>query len=295
MLYQKFPFGIWDDPNFTYCFRANISQTNWLVLIEACCHQQSTVCGLAMACLSLCWCRIPPDLTQECVLGDDEGRIWYCPLEIVDIPSPGGTKRHFCFLWSPSSGINTASCNLSLELSKTLRHLMTPQGRLSSSWRAGGRGRRGEWGTMGGVLKPRQLVEVDLRHNCDSGHRNDWLQCSLHLSPGPFSLDCCIVSKDKRHIEMSVCTQLGGGLFNTSIASTVFQNHAVSFCKLYQQRLKTLGQMAQLWGMKNNLVPNVMFFNTPFMVGCSADPLGNNVAFCVGSTSPPFSLPCSEK
>lgn len=152
MLYQKFPFEIWNDPNFTYCFRANISQiTNWLVLIEACCHQQSTVCGLALACLSLCWCRIPPDLTQECVLGDDEGRIWYCPLEIVDIPSPGGTKRHFCFLWSPSSGINTASCNLSLELSKTLRHLMTLQGRLSSSWRAGGRGRRGDGVGCGGV------------------------------------------------------------------------------------------------------------------------------------------------
>lgn len=95
-----------------------------------------------VVCLSR-WCRIPPDLTQECVLGDDEGRIWYWPLEIVDIPGPGGTKRHFCFLWSPSSGINAASCNLSLEPSKTLRHLMTLQGRLSSSWRAGGRGRRG--------------------------------------------------------------------------------------------------------------------------------------------------------
>lgn len=60
----------------------------------------------------------------------------------MDIPSPGGTKRHFCFLWSPSSGINTASCNLSLEPSKTLRHLMTLQGRLLFPWRAGGRGEK---------------------------------------------------------------------------------------------------------------------------------------------------------
>lgn len=47
--------------------------------------------------------------------------------------------------------------------------------------------------------------------------------------------------------------------------------------------------------MKNNLVHNVLFFNTPFIAGCSTDPLGNNVAFCVGSASPPISLPSAEK
>ena len=70
---------------------------------------------------------------------------------------------------------------------------------------------------------------------------------------------------------------------------------AVSFAECTNKPLETPGQMAQLWRMKNNLVPNVVFFNTPFIVGCSADPLGNNVAFCVSSASPPFSLPCAEK
>lgn len=31
------------------------------------------------------------------------------------------------------------------------------------------------------------------------------------------------------------------------------------------------------------------------MMGCSADPLGNNVAFCVRPASPPISLPFAEK
>lgn len=118
------------------------------------------MCDLAWGCLSLHPCRIPPDLTQEFVLGDDEGRIWYWPLEIVDIPSPGGTKRHFCFPWSPSSGLNAASCNLSLEPSKTLRHLMTLQGRLSSPWRAGGRGRRGGGGCSN--LEPLYCIHIQL-------------------------------------------------------------------------------------------------------------------------------------
>lgn len=46
-------------PNFSWSFQAK----NQEVLLEAC------------GCLPLCSCRIPPDLTQECVLGDDEGRI----------------------------------------------------------------------------------------------------------------------------------------------------------------------------------------------------------------------------
>ncbi len=170
------------------------------------------MCGLALGCLSLRWCRIPPDLTQECVLGDDEGRIWYWPLEIVDIPSPGGTKRHFCFLWSPSSGINAASCNLSLEPSKTLRHLMTLQGRLSSLWRAGGRGRKGG----GGLFKPWATVLytyiylqlVSLTHNlCEaisgkktlnSSHRNNFGQCGFHPGPVHFHWTVTLSQKVQR-------------------------------------------------------------------------------------------------
>ena len=44
---------------------------------------------------------------------------------------------------------------------------------------------------------------------------------------------------------------------------------------------KGLGQTVWLCEMKSNLVPNVTLFNTLFMVGCSADPPGNNVGFCV--------------
>lgn len=40
-------------------------------------------------------------------------------------------------------------------------------------------------------------------------------------------------------------------------------------------------------GLKINLATNIMFFNTPFMAGCSMDPRGNNVAFCVACVSPP--------
>ncbi len=40
-------------------------------------------------------------------------------------------------------------------------------------------------------------------------------------------------------------------------------------------------------GLKMNLVTNMMFFNAPFMAGCSMDPRGNNVVFCVACVCPP--------
>lgn len=211
------------------------------------------MCGLALGCLSLRWCRIPPDLTQECVLGDDEGRIWYWPLEIVDIPSPGGTKRHFCFLWSPSSGINAASCNLSLEPSKTLRHLMTLQGRLSSPWR------QGEMGGGGGVFKSwatvlytyiyLQLVEVNLTHNlCEaiSGKKTAiertldsavFIQVQSIFTVLLRCLKRCS-AEGQRPTEKSLCLQLGGGDFNTG---TALENHGCLICRLYQQTTRNSG------------------------------------------------------
>lgn len=216
-------------------------------------------------------------------------------LEIVDIPSPGGTKRHFCFLWSPSSGINAASCNLSLEPSKTLRHLMTLQGRLSSPWRAGGGG--------GGVLKSwattvyLQLSSAhgDLTHKRNNSHRYNCVQCSLHLGPVHFHWTVALSQKTRGPPRCHCGSKWGVGILTPAQQAQHSRATAVSFADCTNKTLETLGQMAQLWGMKNNLVPNVMFFNTPFMVGCSADPLGNNVAFCVSSASPPFSIPCAEK
>ena len=249
-------------------------------------------------CLSFCTTRIPPDLTLECVLGDDEGRIWYWPLEIVDIPSPGGTKRHFCFLWSPSSGINAASCNLSLEPSKTLRHLMTltagaPLVSLESRRQGGEKG--------GGAVYCTVYIQLSMWRHILHNHLRPFMTRKPLTAATETTVACavficfhCTVALSaggaaQKATERSLCIQLGGGESNTS------RTTAVSFADCSNKPLETPGQMAQLWGMKNNLVPNVMFFNTPFIVGCSADPLGNNVAFCVGSASPPFSLPRAEK
>lgn len=44
---------------------------------------------------------------------------------------------------------------------------------------------------------------------------------------------------------------------NLCSRAIIFEKHA--------NHLKPCRQMVQLWRMKNNLVPNVVFFNTPFM------------------------------
>lgn len=266
-------------------------RSSWGGLFEPCFYWETAACATDLAYLFLRSCRIPPDLTQECVLGDDEGRIWYWPLEIVDIPGSGGTKRCFCFPWSPSSGINAASCNLSLEPSKTLRHLMTLQGRLSSPWR-GGKGKEKGWG--GGCLRVwHRTVHIQL---CSACGRNLYTQPLLVTVLAETALRAYVsvqvLSPKVKSTEKWLHLRLGVGDFT---ASTTPRTVAPSFAHCTNKPLETPGQIAQLWGMKNNLVPNVVFFNTPFIVGCRADPLGNNVAFCVGSASPPFSLPCAEK
>lgn len=153
---------------------------------------------------------------------------------------------------------------------------MTLQGRLQSPQRAGGGGERG-----------------CIFYCVQNLNRNNCAQCSPPPAHFVQTVGRCLSGykiEGQRPIQMSLCVQLRGGHFNTSTANSAPKN-----CGCTNKLLETLGQMAPLLEMKNNLVPNVMFFNTPFMVGCSADPLGNNVAFCVGSASPPFSIPCAEK
>lgn len=96
-------------------------------------------------------------------------------------------------------------------------------------------------------------------------------------------------AQEKGSIALTVIPIRFWGVFNTVLSSTLTAV-AIHLRATLTNRSELGGQMVQLWGMKNNLVPNVMFFNTPFIAGCSVDPLGNNVAFCVSPASPPSSL-----